>query len=160
MSRLRRQIDTAELLLLRQEDCSFPEIASRLRSGLGTVHRTYQAASGAPQLFQKTKATVLEGETNNTQEPGSAPDTFDLPPRIKIQLWALRFQLERASRLENYQILVQGGRYHEPVLQRVSARNRSPAGDHCPATNDDATTRNRRRALHVPCLFQRAADRD
>jgi hypothetical protein len=106
MARPPRQVDTAELLRLRAEGCYFPEISRRLRLGLGTVHRAYQAASGAPQPFQNPNATVLRGETNNTQEPDSvpAPESFDLPAHLKIRLWLLRARFERAARQKRSEV--------------------------------------------------------
>jgi hypothetical protein len=52
--RPRRAIDTAELIRLRKEGRSFPEIASRLACGVGTVHRAYRAAIDAMAPFQNS----------------------------------------------------------------------------------------------------------
>lgn len=93
--RPRRQINTAELLRLRAEGCSFPEIASRLQVGLGTAYRAYQAATNQATPFQNPKATVLRDETNKTREPVPDSDVLDLPPHLKIKLWLLRARLER-----------------------------------------------------------------
>ena len=93
--RPRRQVDTAELLRLRQQGCSWREIGRKMGLGKGTVCRAYEATTGAPQVSQNPKATVLRDETNKTREPDSDSEVFDLPPRLKIKLWLLRARLER-----------------------------------------------------------------
>ena len=93
--RPRRQVDTAELLRLRQKGCSWREIGRKMGLGKGTVCRAYQAATDAAQVSQNPKATVLRDETNKTREPDSDSEVFDLPPQLKIKLWLLRARLER-----------------------------------------------------------------
>lgn len=64
--RPRREIDTTELLRLRAEGCSFPQIARRMGLGLGTVHRTYHAATNATVPFQNAPRWMFyrQGESN------------------------------------------------------------------------------------------------
>ena len=61
------------------------------QDGLGERDGMPGLSSGyrAPQVSQNPKAT------------GSVSG-FDLPPRLKIQLWAPRFRLERASPIIRY----------------------------------------------------------
>ena len=77
--RPRREVDTAELLRLRQEGSSWREIGRKMGLGKGTVCRAYQAATGTAQVSQ------------NPEEP----DYFELPPHLKIRLWLLRARVER-----------------------------------------------------------------
>jgi len=63
-----KPIDTAELLRLRNEERrSFPEIAARLKLGVGTVHRAYRAATGLLQPFQNSFGN---GSTKPSQRGG------------------------------------------------------------------------------------------
>ena len=61
--RPRKQIDTDEVLRLRLSGLSFPQIASRTRLGMATVHRAYQAATA----LSKTSAGLSKTKTKEGQ---------------------------------------------------------------------------------------------
>lgn len=79
MSRPRRQVDIRELLRLRQEGCSFPEIARRLPLGLGTVHPAYQAANVPAQ--GRTPPEVPQQHRPGTDRPGG---TAPGPMQVRV----------------------------------------------------------------------------
>jgi len=60
VARPRKNVNTAEIVKLRQEGLSWPSIAARMGLGLGTVHRAYRRALDAPQLFQNLSETILQ----------------------------------------------------------------------------------------------------
>ena len=91
--RPRRQIDTAELLRLRQEGSSWREISRKMGLGKGTVCRAYQAATEALRVSENPLA-------NETCKPVSVSD-FDLPLGLRIRLCLLRVRLER-ERLQRF----------------------------------------------------------
>jgi DNA-directed RNA polymerase specialized sigma24 family protein len=55
MARPRKQVDVVEVLRLRLEGLSWPDIAARMRLGLGTVYRAYRKAHAAIAPFQNPK---------------------------------------------------------------------------------------------------------
>ena len=56
MARPRKQVDVLEVLRLRLQGMSWPEIAARMRLGVGTVYRAYRQAIALLQPFQNPKA--------------------------------------------------------------------------------------------------------
>ncbi len=72
MARPCKPVNPAEIVRLRRENLSFPEIARRTRLGVGTVHRAYQGAVDAPQPFQNLSKTILQTEPHeNSAEPAA-----------------------------------------------------------------------------------------
>lgn len=59
MARPRKSINVLEILRLRLEGFSWPQIARRTGLGQGTVYRAYRTAIAAPQPFQNPKAVQL-----------------------------------------------------------------------------------------------------
>jgi hypothetical protein len=60
MARPRKHVDAAEVVRLRREGLSFPEISRRMRLSVGKVHQAHRNATDAPQPFINLSKTILQ----------------------------------------------------------------------------------------------------
>ena len=64
MARPRKPTNVLEVLRLRLEGFSWPQIARKTGLGQGTVYRAYRRTIDAPQPFQNPKAAKLRTVTD------------------------------------------------------------------------------------------------
>ncbi|HZL25105.1 MAG TPA: helix-turn-helix domain-containing protein [Acidobacteriaceae bacterium] len=79
MVRPRKSTNVLEILRLRLEGSSWPQIARRTGLGQGTVYRAYHKAIAALQPFQNAKAAVLRTVTDDGS--GASPTTSPAVPK-------------------------------------------------------------------------------
>jgi len=73
MARPRKPVDAVEVLRLRLAGCSWPEVASKMKLGQGSVYRSYRESIDTLQPFQNLKAAQLKAAATNESQPPQHP---------------------------------------------------------------------------------------